>query len=102
MEEIKFQPIGNTVLVKAEPEEERKIGGIILPDTAKNQLTKAVVKVLGDGELDEKGNPHKFHVAVNDVVVIRSYVADNNNNKIKINETEYLLINEADILGILK
>lgn len=95
---IKIQPIGNRVLVKPDEIEERTSGGLVLPPSASEEQrpeTGTVVK-LGKGKID--GKEISFEVSVGDRIYFKKYSPD----EILIDEDKYLLLNEEDILAIVK
>ena len=94
----KIQPLGQRVLVKRVDEEEKSAGGIIIPDTAKEKPQEAEVVSLGTGGKDDDGNPIEFSVAVGDTVLISKY----GGTDVKVDGEDLLIINESDILGIIK
>ena len=94
-----FKPLNNYVLLERMPEENKTAGGIIIPDTAKEKPVRGRVIAVGDGEL-QNGNRVPMTVTVGDVVMFAKWAASI--NEIKIDGTDYVLIKETDILGILK
>jgi chaperonin GroES len=101
MEKTKIQPLGDRVLVKRRRDAEEVKGGIVIPDTAKEQSQEAEVVALGTGKVcDCKDNSCKqveFEVQVGDRVLISRY----GGNEFKIDGVEYVLIKQCDILGVL-
>ncbi|HRY22146.1 MAG TPA: co-chaperone GroES [Candidatus Dojkabacteria bacterium] len=96
--DIKIQPIGNRVLVKPDEIEEKTSGGLVLPPSASEEQrpeTGTVVK-LGKGKID--GKEISFEVSVGDRIYFKKYSPD----EILIGEDKYLLLNEEDILAIVK
>jgi chaperonin GroES len=94
----KIQPLGQRVLVKRVDEEEKSAGGIIIPDTAKEKPQEAKVVSLGTGGKDDDGNAIEFTVAVGDIVLISKY----GGTDVKVDGEDLLIVNESDILGIIK
>lgn len=94
---LKVKPLGDRVLVEAVEEKEVKKGGIIIPDTAKEKPTEAVVRVLGSGKKDDDGKPVPFEVKVGDRVLISKY----GGTEIKLDDKEYKLLGSDDILAVL-
>jgi chaperonin GroES len=95
---MKVQPLGDRVLVKEIDVKEVSIGGIILPDSAKEKPMEASVIALGSGGVDSDGNEIKFHVKEGDTVIISKY----GGTEIKVDEVEYKILNQNDILAIVK
>ncbi len=94
----KIQPLGQRVLVKRVDEEEKSAGGIIIPDTAKEKPQEAEVVSLGTGGKDDDGNAIEFTVAIGDTVLISKY----GGTDVKVDGDDLLIVNESDILGIIK
>ena len=92
-----IKPLGQRVLVKRLEAEAISAGGIVLPETAKEKPQEAEVISLGTGGKDDEGKTIDFTVKVGDKVLISKY----GGTEVKIDGTEYLIINENDILGIV-
>jgi chaperonin GroES len=94
---MKIKPLHDHILVER-IEEETKKGSIIIPDTAKEKPQQGKVIAAGEGRRDEKGNRIPMEVKKGDVILFGKY----SGNEIKIDETEYLIIREEDVLGIIE
>lgn len=92
-----IKPLGQRVLVKRLEAEAVSAGGIVLPDTAKEKPQEAEVISLGTGGKDDNGNKIEFTVKAGDKVLISKY----GGTEVKIDGSEFLIINENDILGIV-
>ena len=95
---IKIQPIGNRVLIKPDKVEEKTSGGLVLPPSASEDQkpeTGTVVK-LGKGKVD--GKEVSFEVSVGDRVYFKKYSPD----EILIDGDKYFLLDQEDILAIIK
>jgi chaperonin GroES len=95
---LKLKPLGARVLVEPVTEKEVKRGGIIIPDTAKEKPTEAIVKAVGPGEIDEKGNRIPLDVKEGDRVLISKY----GGTDIKLDNKEYKVLSKDDILAIVE
>jgi chaperonin GroES len=95
---IKLKPLGARVLVEPVAEKEIKRGGIIIPDTAKEKPTEAIVKAVGPGSVDEKGNRIPLEVKVGDRVLISKY----GGTEIKLDNQEYKVLNTDDLLAVVE
>jgi chaperonin GroES len=93
------KPLHDRVLVQRLDEDDQKsAGGIIIPDTAKEKPQKGKIIATGDGKIGEDGKRIALDVKKGDKVLFGKYAG----NEIKINGTEYLIMREEDILGILE
>ena len=94
----KFQPIGGYILV--EPQDEQiTTSGIVLPDTVdKEKPQRGKVIALGTGKLNDKGDKMPFSVKVGDKIMFKKYSPD----EIEVDDKEYLIMEESDILAIIK
>lgn len=95
---MKIQPLSDRVLVEPLKEEEVKKGGIIIPDTAKEKPTTGIVIAVGTGKLDDEGKKIPFNVKKGDKVLMPKY----GGTEVKLNDKEYQIIREEDILGIIE
>jgi chaperonin GroES len=94
---VNVKPLGDRVLVKPIEPSEVKKGGIIIPDTAKEKPQEGEVVALGTGKRDEEGKLIAFTVKKGDTVLIPKY----GGTEIKIDDHNYLIMREEDILGIV-
>lgn len=96
---MKIKPLGNRVVLKSLPEEEVTKGGIILPDTAeKEKPEQAEVIAVGPGKLLDNGKRSEMEVKTGDKVIFSKYSP----TEIKLDEEEYLIVGEDDVLGIIE
>ena len=96
---MKIKPLGNRVVLKSLPEKEVTKGGIILPDTAeKEKPEQAEVVAVGPGKLLDDGKRSEIEVKVGDKVIFSKYSP----TEIKLDEEEYLIVGEEDILGVIE
>jgi chaperonin GroES len=72
-------------------------GGLYIPDTAKEKPQEAEVVAVGDGKFDDKGNRMKLEVKAGDTVLIGKY----SGTEIKIDDVEYTILREDEVLGIV-
>jgi chaperonin GroES len=90
------RPLRDRVLVKRVEEQEQRIGGIIIPDTAKEKPQQAKVIAVGSGRVNEDGKTIPLDVKVGNHVLIGKY----SGTEIKLDGEEYLIIREDEILGV--
>jgi len=94
-----IRPLGDRVLVKAAEEGEQKSsGGIIIPDTAKEKPMRGEIIAVGKGAVNEDGKVTPLEVKKGDVVLYGKYAG----TEVKIDNVEYLIMQERDILGIVE
>ena len=94
---LNIKPLGDRILVEAVEEKEVKMGGIIIPDTAKEKPQEGIVRVLGTGKLDDEGKRIAFEVKVGDRVLVSKY----GGTEIKIDGKEYKIFSGDDLVAIL-
>jgi chaperonin GroES len=85
-------------LVKRLEEKEVKKGGIIIPDTAKEKPQEGEVIAVGPGKLTEDGKRLPMSLKVGDKILFGKY----SGSEVRIDDEEYLIMREEDVLGILK
>src|SRR6266481_7337051 len=95
---IKVRPLHDRLLVKREDESEEKIGGIIIPDTAKEKPQRAKVVAVGNGKVTEEGKRVPLDVKSGDRILFGKYAG----NEVKIDGDDYLILREEDVLAILE
>ncbi|MBE0466743.1 MAG: co-chaperone GroES [Candidatus Desulforudis sp.] len=93
-----IRPLGERVVVKPLPMEEMTKGGIVLPDTAKEKPQKGEVVAVGSGRLLDNGQRVAIDLKVGDKVLYSKYAG----NDVKIDDEDYLILRENDILGVLE
>ncbi|MHB8156539.1 MAG: co-chaperone GroES [Desulfocucumaceae bacterium] len=93
-----IRPLGERVVVKPLPGEEITKGGIVLPDTAKEKPQEGEVVAVGSGRLLDNGTRVAIDLIVGDKVLFSKYAG----NEFKISDVEYLIMREADILGVIE
>jgi chaperonin GroES len=95
---MNFKPLGDRILVQRTESEEEIRGGIVIPDTAKEKPQEGKVVAVGEGKTLDNGDKVVPAVKVGDLVLFGKY----DGTDVKINDEEYLILREDDILGILK
>lgn len=91
-----LKPLGDHVVVKVVTEEEKTVGGIVLPDTAKEKPQEAEVIAVGSGRLLDNGTRIPPEVKVGDRVIFSKY----SGTEVKVEGEEYLILRENDILAV--
>ena len=90
-----LQPLGDRLLVEALEEEETTVGGIVLPDTAKEKPQRGRVLAVGPGARDKDGKRIEMDVAEGDEVIFSKY----GGTEIKLGADEVLILRESDVLA---
>jgi len=92
---VKLQPLADRLVVKPIEAEEKTKAGIYLPDTAKEKPQEGEVVAVGPGRLSDDGKRLAMDVKVGDIVVYAKY----GGTEIKIDDEEYMILRESDILA---
>jgi chaperonin GroES len=92
-----IKPLGDRVLVLAVDEDEQVVGGIIIPDTAKEKPQQGTVVAVGPGKSTEAGKVLPMNVKDGDKVLYGKY----SGTEVKIDNQAYLIMSQSDILGIM-
>ena len=95
---MKVRPLQDRVLVKRVESETRSLGGIIIPDTAKEKPLEGIVIAVGAGKRLEDGSRVAPEVKEGDRVLFGKYAG----TEIKVDGTEHMILKESDILGIVE
>ena len=93
-----IKPLHDRVLVKPMQEEEVKKGGIIIPDTAKERPQQGEVVEVGEGRVSDDGKVIPLKVKKGDKILFSKYAG----TEIEIDNEEYLIMRESDILAIVE
>ncbi|MCL2337762.1 MAG: co-chaperone GroES [Firmicutes bacterium] len=93
-----IRPLGDRVVVKPLPSEEVTKSGIVLPDTAKEKPQEGEVVSVGSGRLLDSGVRVAIDLKAGDKILFSKYAG----NEVKIDEVEYLILREMDILGVIE
>nr|NP_043142.1 GroES [Cyanophora paradoxa]NP_043262.1 GroES [Cyanophora paradoxa]Q37761.1 RecName: Full=Co-chaperonin GroES; AltName: Full=10 kDa chaperonin; AltName: Full=Chaperonin-10; Short=Cpn10 [Cyanophora paradoxa]AAA81173.1 GroES [Cyanophora paradoxa]AAA81293.1 GroES [Cyanophora paradoxa] len=91
------RPLGERVLVKVSQSEEKTAGGILLPDTVKEKPQIGEIIAEGPGRRNDDGSFQPLEVTVNSKVLYSKYAGTD----IKLENEEYVLLSEKDILAII-
>ncbi|MGP8248907.1 MAG: co-chaperone GroES [Candidatus Dormibacteria bacterium] len=95
---LKLRPLADRVVVKPLERDETTKSGIVLPDTAKEKPQEGLIEAVGNGKYNEQtGQRIALDVKVGDRVIYAKY----SGSEIKIDEQEYLILSERDILAIV-
>jgi chaperonin GroES len=95
---MKIRPLHDRILVKRLEEQEVKKGGIIIPDTAKEKPQEAKVIAVGNGKVTDDGKKIPLDVKAGDRILFGKY----SGSEVKVEDEEYLILREEDVLGIIE
>ena len=94
---MNLKPLGDRVVVKPVEKEERTKSGIVLPDTAKEKPQEGIVEAVGTGRILDNGTKVPMELKVGDKVLYAKYAG----NEFKLDEVEYLIVSEKDVLAVV-
>ncbi|HVS31853.1 MAG TPA: co-chaperone GroES [Thermoanaerobaculia bacterium] len=95
---LKIRPLYDRIVVRRKEAKETQRGGIIIPDTAKEKPQEAEVIAVGEGKFNDEGKRMKLDVKKGDTVLIGKY----SGTDIKIEDTEYTILREDEVLAIVE
>jgi len=94
---VKIRPLHDRVVVKRIETQEQVRGGIIIPDTAKEKPQEAEVIAVGPGKINDSGERSPMDVKAGDRILIGKY----SGSEIKLDDNEYVIVREDEILAVL-
>jgi chaperonin GroES len=94
---MKLKPLGDRVVIKPSPAEEKTKGGIILPDTAKEKPVVGEIIAVGPGRRSDEGAIIPMELKVGDKVLYGKY----SGTEVTVEGQEYLIMREADIFAVV-
>ena len=94
---VNLRPLADRVVVKPLEREEKTKSGIVLPDTAKEKPQEGMVEAIGTGRILDNGTKIPMELKVGDKVLYAKYAG----NEFKVEEQEYLIISEKDVLAVV-
>ena len=95
---MKIRPLHDRMLVERLKEREVKKGGIIIPDTAKEKPQEGRVIAVGNGKVGDDGKKIPLDVKTGDKILFGKY----SGSEVKLDDKEYLIMREEDVLAILE
>jgi chaperonin GroES len=95
---MNVRPLHDRIIVERIDEGEQKVGGIIIPDTAKEKPMQGKVIAVGKGRVEKDGKITPLDVKAGDKVLFGKYAGQ----EIKIDGSEYLIIREEEVLGVIE
>jgi chaperonin GroES len=94
---MKIVPLNDKIVVERLEADEKTLGGIILPDTAKEKPKQGKVLAVGEGKPLDDGGRAKFQVKVGDRVLFTNYAG----SEVTLDGKEYLIMTEDDVLAVV-
>lgn len=95
---MKFRPLHDRVVVRRVESEEKTVGGIIIPDTAKEKPQEGEIIAVGPGARDEAGKLIALDVKVGDRILFGKW----SGTEVKIDGEDLLIMKESDVMGIIE
>ena len=95
---MSVRPLHDRIIVERLEEEEQRVGGIIIPDSAKEKPQQGKVIAAGQGKVKEDGGRQPLDVKDGDTILFGKY----SGQEIKIDGEEYLIMREDEVLAILE
>lgn len=95
---MSLRPLSDRILVERVEEDEKTKGGIIIPDTAKEKPAEGKVVAAGNGRMGEDGKLLAMDVKVGDRVLFSKY----GGTDVKIDDVNYLIMRQDDVLGVIE
>ena len=94
---MKLKPLGDRIVVKAAPHEEKTKGGLVLPETVKEKPVEGIGVAVGEGKVLENGNRQPMDVSVDDRIIYSKY----SGTEVKLDGEEFLILSERDVLAVV-
>jgi len=94
----RLKPLGEKIIVERTEAEKETAGGIIIPDAAKEKPQRGIVTAVGPGKVLDNGNRAEMQVVKGNNVIFTAYAG----NEVRINDIEFVIMNESDVLAILE
>jgi len=95
---MKVRPLHDRIIVQRIEEDEQRVGGIIIPDTAKEKPQQGKVIAVGKGKIEKDGKVTPLDVKAGDTVLFGKYAGQ----EIKVEGDEYLIMREEEVLGVIE
>jgi chaperonin GroES len=95
---MKIRPLHDRILIKRQEEKETRKGGIIIPDSAKEKPQEGKVIAVGNGKVTDEGKKIPLDVKTGDRILFGKY----SGSEVTLDNEEYLILREEDVLCILE
>lgn len=97
MSKTKLQPIGSHIIVERANAADKSAGGILIPEKGKEKPKEGTVIAVGSGKMLEDGKRQQMQLKAGDRILFTSYAG----TEVKIDGTEYLVMEESDIFAVI-
>ena len=94
---MSIRPLHDRIIVQRLEEGEQKIGGIIIPDTAKEKPQQGRVIAAGNGKVNDEGKRVPLDVKAGDLILFGKYTSQ----EVKLDGEEYLIMREDEVLAVI-
>jgi chaperonin GroES len=98
MPKTQLKPIGSHVIVKRHEAEDKSKGGIFIPEKGKEKPKQGTIISVGNGKVMEDGKRQAMQLKAGDDVIFNSYAG----TEVKVEGTEYLVMEESEVLAVIK
>ena len=95
---MKVRPLHDRVIIERIEESEQRVGGIIIPDTAKEKPQQGKIIAAGKGRIEKDGKVTPLDVKAGDTILFGKYAGQ----EIKIDGNDYLIMREEEVLGVIE
>ncbi|MEO8484590.1 MAG: co-chaperone GroES [Acidobacteriota bacterium] len=95
---MKVRPLHDRIIVQRVEEEEQRVGGIIIPDSAKEKPQQGKVIAVGKGRIEKDGKVTPLDVKAGDTVLFGKYAGQ----EIKLDGEDLLIVREEEVLGVIE
>ena len=95
---MNIRPLHDRVLIKRLEAERTSPGGIVIPDSAMEKPIEGDVMAVGNGKMHDNGEVQQLNVRVGDRVIVGKYAG----TEVKVGDTEYVVVREEDIMGVIE
>ena len=95
---VNLQPLGDRLVAQRQQAEQQTLGGIYLPDSAREKPVRGIVVCVGEGRMLKDGSRAPLQLKAGDRIIFTSYGPE----EFKIGDEEYLLLSESDVLAVIE
>ncbi|MDR3332522.1 MAG: co-chaperone GroES [Synergistaceae bacterium] len=95
---MKLKPLGDRIVVKAAPHEEKTKGGLVLPDTVKEKPIEGIVVAVGAGKINDDGKRQPMDLKEGDNIIYSKY----SGTEVKLDGEDLLVLSERDVLAVVE